>query len=185
MENLAPAKEKLRISGLKKISNNRVVVETTTKEEMERVLKNEKLQAAGLVAGLPTKRRPMLIVYDVPAQLGEEEFLAALRQQNLENLSRAKFKEVRLSYKTGTRNQDTDNRMLEVTAAIRETLLKQDKVYIGWSALRVRDFISVSRCYKCQSYEHVSKYCRAAKESCGHCGGEGHAFKCFFFFFFH
>ena len=179
MENLAPAKEKIRISGLKKISNNRVVVETTTKEEMERVLKNEKLQEAGLVAGIPAKKRPMIIVYDVPAQLNEEEFLAALRQQNLQNLSRAKFKEeVRLSHKTGTKDQTTDNRVIEVTPAIRETLLKQDRVYIGWSSLRVRDFISVSRCYKCQSYGHVSKYCRAANETCGHCGGEGHAFKC-------
>ena len=43
IENLAPAKEKLKISGLNKISNNRVVVETTKKEEMERVIKNEKL----------------------------------------------------------------------------------------------------------------------------------------------
>ena len=70
MKNLAPAKEKLRISGLKKILNNRVVVETTTKEEMERVLKNENLQETGLVAGISAKKRPMIIVYDVPAQLG-------------------------------------------------------------------------------------------------------------------
>ena len=75
MENLAPAKLNHRISGLKKISNNRVVVETTTKEEMDRVLKNENLQAAGRVSGLLTKKRPMLIVHDVPAQLDEEEFL--------------------------------------------------------------------------------------------------------------
>ena len=74
----------------------------------------------------------MLIVYDVPAQLGEEEFLAALRQQNLENLSSAKFKEeIRLSHKTGTWNKITDNRVLEVTPTIRETTLKQDRVYIG------------------------------------------------------
>ena len=104
---------------------------------MERVIKNEKLEA-GLVVGLPTKKRPMLIVYDVPAQLDEEEFLAALRQQNLENLSWAKFKEeVRLFHKTGTRNQITDNRVLEVTPAIGETLLKQNRVYIGWSSLRL------------------------------------------------
>ena len=75
MENLAPAKQKLRISGLKKISNNRVVVETTIKQEIDRVLKNEKLHAASRISGLPTKR-PMLIMYDVPAQLDEEEFLA-------------------------------------------------------------------------------------------------------------
>ena len=82
MENLAPAKQKLRISGLKKISNNWVVVETTTKEELDQVLKNEKLQAAGRISGLPTKKRPMLIVYDVPAQLDEEEFLAERRDHD-------------------------------------------------------------------------------------------------------
>ena len=62
MENLASAKEKLNISGLNKISNSRVV-ETTKEEEMESVIKNEKLQEAGLVVGLLTKKRPMLIVY--------------------------------------------------------------------------------------------------------------------------
>ena len=175
---LAPAKEKLQIRGVKKISNNGVLVETATKEDMERVLKSDNLQAAGLVTGLPAKKKPRVIVYDVPNVLSESEFLTSLRQQNLNTSANEKPHDaVRISHKTGSRNPETANIVLEVSPRTRESLLKQDRVYVGWHSLRVRDYLTVSRCYKCQSFGHVSKHCRAAKEVCGHCGGDGHAFK--------
>lgn len=46
MCNLAPAKEELKIRGVRKISNNGIL--TISKEDMERVLNNEKPYEAGL-----------------------------------------------------------------------------------------------------------------------------------------
>lgn len=174
VSSLAPAKEKLQIRGVKKIANNGVLVETATKEDMERVLKNEKLQAAGLVTGLPAKKRPRIIIYDVPKDHTEKEFLNSLRQQNLGD-DKAQG-EVKISHRTGNKNLDTVNYVLEVAPSTREALLKQDRVYIGWLSLKVRDYLTVSRCYKCQSFGHVSKYCKATNDVCGHCGCEGHTF---------
>ncbi|KAK1134261.1 hypothetical protein K0M31_012043 [Melipona bicolor] len=66
ISSLASAKEKLKIRGVKKIANNGVLVEIATKEDLERVLKSKNLQAAGFVTGLPAKKKPRIIVYDVP-----------------------------------------------------------------------------------------------------------------------
>ena len=41
----------------------------------------------------------------------------------------------------------------------------------------MRDFIAVSRCYKCQGYGHVAKYCRVNYEICAHCAESGHSAK--------
>lgn len=100
---------------------------------MKRVLKNEKLLAAGLVTGLPAKKKPQIIVYDIPNDLKEEEFLTSLRQQNLNSVGKDKPQEdVRISHNgTGNRSSGTANYVLEVSPSIRETLLKQDRDYIG------------------------------------------------------
>ena len=178
MKSFVPSEENIRISGLKKTSNNQVILETTRMEEMQRVLKSKKLKAANLKASLPVKRRPLLIVYGVSAELDEEKFLLELRRQNFQHMPEEKYKtEVKFSHKTGKRNLENDHRVIEVTLTIRETLLKQGSAYLGWTSHRVKDYVSVSRCYKCQSFGHVSKFCKAKVETCGHCGLQGHTFK--------
>ena len=59
---------------------------------------------------------------------------------------------------------------------VREKLLT-GKVFIAWHACKVRDYIATSRCYKCQDYEHVAKYCRVNYEICAHCAESGHSTK--------
>lgn len=39
------------------------------------------------------------------------------------------------------------------------------------SGVHVKDYADVVRCYKCQSYGHVAKYCKD-KLCCGFCAGE-------------
>lgn len=104
-------------------------METTTKKYMERVLKNEKLHVARLITGLPVKKKPLLIVHDVPSNANGKEFLSGLRQQNLDSTQNSKFQEeVRKLHRNGNRNSEI-NLVIEVSPSIRETLLKQDRVY--------------------------------------------------------
>lgn len=60
---------------------------------MGMVLLKEKLQASGLVAELPRKKKPQLIVNEVPSNEKKKEFLSALRQQNLDGTQNSKFQE--------------------------------------------------------------------------------------------
>ncbi|KAI4475451.1 hypothetical protein M0802_015149 [Mischocyttarus mexicanus] len=107
-----------------------------------------------------------------------KEFLSALKKQNCrEDKYSELLDKVTISHRTGDRNLDKVNIVVDVCASVREVLLKNERVYIGWESLRIKDYILVSRCYKCQAFGHVAKYCRATKDTCGHCAQEGHVFK--------
>lgn len=57
---------------------------------------------------------------------------------------------------------------------MRDFLLQQDRVFIGWGSYRARDFVSVLRCFKCLGYGHSARNCSKAEAVCGHCCMEGH-----------
>ena len=99
---------------------------------MERVLKSENLQAAVLVPGLPGKKKPRIIVHDVPNVMSEKELLASLPQRNLNSSENERpHDEVRISPKTGSWNAESINIVLEVSHKTKAIFLKQDRVYIG------------------------------------------------------
>ncbi|KAK9304222.1 hypothetical protein QLX08_004382 [Tetragonisca angustula] len=103
ISSIASVKETIR--EIRRISNNGVLVGTTSKVHMKLILKNEKLQATGLITGQPAEKRPMVITYDVSTNFSGKEFLSSLCQQNLDSTQKSKFqKEVKLSHKTGNRN---------------------------------------------------------------------------------
>jgi hypothetical protein len=82
---------------------------------------------------------------------------------------------IKLSHKSGRKDADYCNFVLEVPALIRKALLAQDRVFINWTSCPVRDFTLVTRCYKCQQYGHAAKTCKAVSPTCGHCGDDGHS----------
>lgn len=124
--------------------------------------------------------KPRLQVFDVEKTVTEEEFLECLYKQNLEDMgiSAAEAKdEVKIRFKTGRRDSDMANWVVEVSSRIRTVLLEKGRIYIDYNSCRVRDFLAVSRCYRCQGYGHLVKHCKKVKDTCSHCGREGHNFR--------
>lgn len=172
---VAPTKDKLKIVNVRRINNKGVLIETKTEQDLKNVLDNTKLKAAGLTAGLPAKLKPRLLIKNVPATLQEKEITAAVRHQNLEQYPKEKLQDhFKLSFKTGPKDKETVDWVAEVSPEVREKILRESRVYIGWHACYVHDFVAVTRCYKCQAFGHVAKYCKASIETCGHCAESGH-----------
>src|SRR5436190_13558661 len=60
----------------------------------------------------------------------------------------------------------------ECSVRVRTWLRGKERIFIGWQSCRVKDYVDVARCYKCQRYGHVAKHCSSEKPSCSHCAME-------------
>lgn len=61
--------------------------------------------------------------------------------------------------------------VLDVDPATYQVLREKQKISLGWSMVRVEDYVSVVRCYKCLGYGHYAKECKN-KQACFKCGSE-------------
>lgn len=167
-----PQREGVQIKNIRKTRNG-LLIETNSEEDLKK-LEGNKNVSESFKTERPKKRNPRIIIYDVPKDLTEEQLADAVLCQN-KNICRDNFNEnFTPRFKTGKRNNDSVNWVVEVTPCVRNSLLKLNKIYIGWIACRVQDFLLVTKCYKCQGYGHISKYCD--KETVCSCCAEAHKF---------
>ena len=178
MGSFKPVTDKLRIRNLRKIRNNGVLIETEGRNDLMQILQSKKLEEAGLKASLPSKKQPRIIIFDVPREYCENTLTEAIHLQNAEGINKQKLdNEFKLIFKTGNKLKETVNWVAEVSPDLRKLLTAKGRVFVGWRACKIQDFIRLTRCYKCQSFGHVAKFCKAETETCGHCGVDGHNFK--------
>lgn len=176
---ICPEEMKLHVRGLRKTKNGGVIISTEKKDDIEKLKQSLHSSTSGLTVGEHTKRRPRITIIGVKSSLAENEVYKCMYEQNLTekmpSLTRESFSSsIKLSHKSGKKDAETCNYVLEVTANIFKVLIAQERVYINWSSCPVREFTLVTRCFNCQQYGHAAKTCKEAKPTCGHCGELGH-----------
>lgn len=179
---ISPEEMKLHVRGLRKTKNGGVIISTETKDDIEKLRQSVQLTKSGLTVDEPHKRKPRVVIIGVPASMQENEVFTCVYKQNLaEKLQDCSLETflslIKLSHKSGKKDSETCNYIVEVPAVIRKALISQDRVFVNWSSCPVRDFTLVTRCYKCQQYGHAAKSCRQTSYTCGHCGDQGHSVK--------
>ncbi|KAF9798254.1 hypothetical protein SFRURICE_012925 [Spodoptera frugiperda] len=177
---VCPEEMKLKVRGLRKIRNGGVIISTETKDDIQKLKQTVERSTTGLTVDEPQKRKPRILIIGVPTDMAEKEVFRCIYEQNIVDILPTLTKEtfltaVKLSHKSGKRDADSCNYIVEVPASVRKALVNQNRIYINWTSCPVRDFTLVTRCFKCQQYGHASKTCKSATSSCGHCGAEGHA----------
>ncbi|KAJ8727548.1 hypothetical protein PYW07_001667 [Mythimna separata] len=176
---VCPSEMKLKVRGVRKIGKGGLIISTETKEDLDKLKKTVQLASSGLTIDDPQKRKPRIIVLGVPASLAENEVFNCIYDQNLTDKLPTMTKDafltsIKLSHKSGRKDAENCNYIIEVPASIRKALIVQDRLFVNWTSCPVRDFTLVTRCYKCQQYGHAAKTCKVAAPTCGHCGEEGH-----------
>lgn len=160
---------------MRTIRNKGVLLNTATAGEQEKLLNAPCFNnSSTLKARLPTKRLPRLIFFNVPRDLTDVEFLriALIGVPNIQDIEEA-IASCKLSHLAGARTGTTCHRVYEMPATLRKLLVEQEKVFVNWTVCRVRDFIGLTVCTKCQMIGHSYKYCRDTPR-CGHCAEENH-----------
>lgn len=174
IRSINPKEDKLKIKGIRKTQNT-VIVETATKEDTEKI-KQKAAQIQNIKCEESKKRRPTVIIYQVPTSIPDEEFMDQLYSINLsEELTIEEFKqEAALKFKTGRRDSRKANHVLEVSPRLWYSLLQKERVYVEYESLRVKDFVRVPRCFTCHDLGHTSGQCKKKEEVCYRCGKTGH-----------
>lgn len=172
---IQPKDLKLKVSRVNKIRNGGIVMEID-KDQVKAV---KEIIQKDLDIRNPKKRNPYIKIFDVPRNMTVDELCKATYEQNLAggDITESDFKmEFKPAYKTGPRNDNHVQWVVEVSPKIRKKLISVGRLFIEWSSLKVVDHCAISRCYRCQRYGHLAKDCKGV-ETCSHCAGEGHGFK--------
>lgn len=140
---------------------------------------SELLKSLNLEAKPISKNWPRMQVLDVPEKITAEEMEENLRQkQNLpeyvpENFLGKIFKFGGSNKKQGS---STTTWIVEVHPAARNYFSQVGRIFTSWRSHTIRDFVLVSRCYQCQRFGHIAKFCTSQKQ-CGFCASTEHESK--------
>ncbi|KAK2574694.1 hypothetical protein KPH14_012939 [Odynerus spinipes] len=174
MKDVSPSLN-VRVKAVRKTKNG-IAIETASEYEMKKVLECKKMDELGLKVELPKKIGPKVIVYDVPNEMANETLLDELYSKNVKEYECERvFKErVRVVSRASKKGANVGNVIIEVNKRMKERMCDEGRVYINWYAFKVREFVSVLRCYKCYMFGHMMRECGVKERLCQQCGEPGH-----------
>lgn len=162
----------------RKLSNNTCRVECFTEEDKKTLI--EKINSiSSLKYEEERKRRPLVILKGIPADVEEDTLIAEIVEQN--SSLKTQLSEVgkpekcmRVLFRRKNHRHDGNryNAVIEVTSAIRTAIIKEGRVVIGYNRIHAEDYSSLIQCRNCQGFGHLAAKCNSSVK-CAHCA-EGH-----------
>lgn len=155
-----------------------VAVEALNDVTQDRLLGCPALAATRLVASVPARRLPQMLIFDVPAYILWCELVEEIIACNLATEAEGNMVSEGLTqeFQEGPCGKSLTNWIVETTPEVRFWLLRVGQLSINWRLYRVVNYIQVTRCYKCQKYGHVAKPCKSDNKVCKHPGYTRHNF---------
>jgi len=159
---LNPTEIKVGITSLKLLRDGRVIIEASSKKEIE-TLREEIEQKCGeeLEVNIQKLRNPMLMLLNFPEDIRLEYVKGTLTLQNPE----LDLKEANIGAKfCYTTKRGTRNLVIEVDSGTRKKLM-QARIKTGWAICKVDDYKVAKRCFRCMRYKHNFRECKG-DETC-------------------
>jgi len=155
------------INSLKTLTDGRVVITTSRKEEAEALETYIKEKCREELEPILHKRRnPRIIIRNTPEDITTKNIEETLIKQNPELYLQPGDIIPKFCYTT---KKLTRNLVIEVNAQTRKSLM-QRKVKLGWMICKAEDYLVPNRCFKCSRFNHRQHDCRG-EETCPLCAG--------------
>lgn len=132
------------------------------------------MEVAGKKVREEAAKWPTVLIYDVDRDVARENLPGRIVDQNPE-LGLDKESVVPLFMK----GSKTDEQVWWVCSVRPSSyrLVVGKSLYIGMSRCRVKEYVDVVRCFKCQHFGHKASKCQAKVDTCGRCAVQGHRAK--------
>jgi hypothetical protein len=157
-----PTEIKVGITSLKSFRDGRVMIEASSKNEIETLAEKIGEKCGGLLdVTIQKLRKPRLVLLNIPEDITPENAEETLTIQNpeldlKEGDIRAKF--------CYTTKRKTRNLVIEVESDTRRKLM-QARIELGWTICSADDYIVAKRCFRCSKYNHNFRDCKG-EETC-------------------
>ena len=177
LKGLNKVRKNIKVRGVKQMRKQGVVVEVLDQKDVD-IIKSCDLKKAGFVIERPRKINPSLIIYDVEKEYNEEELKEDLIRKNLDHVSESEIEEIRNTikfvHKFKTKDERRVNWIVQLPTKYYMNLSNKGRVFLMWRTYRVKEYINITRCYKCHGYGHVAKICNTRDQLCYSCGSHDH-----------
>lgn len=181
---VAPKASGLQITEVRNVRKGGIAVvvkNSTQAEDLKKGLSD--LQKGGFKVQESKGMKPRVRIFDVPSSISKEELQDCVFGQNVKDLmGKDEFNKGFVPLfsskpiKANERAEEKVNWVIVCSPGVRSLLVKKEKIGIDWFLCKVRDFNSVTRCFKCNGFGHMASSCMY-RERCGKCAEEGHQTK--------
>lgn len=157
----------------------------SSREEGERLLRSENLKQKGYVVKEGVKKLPMMMVYYI-VKIPDEKDVKELQERNFEDMSEQEFLRAskvkrKIKQAQDRRSKEKEEKktwIVEASCEVFKKSMARGRMYLEWEAVKVKEYLDVVRCFKCQGYGQVGKVCSEKKDTCGRCVGSHRTEKC-------
>jgi hypothetical protein len=178
------------INSIRKVRNNGLLIECNEKQECSQLSEEINKTCNNVCsATIPTKLNPRIIIYNIHSDKSLEtleqkkEFMQYIkdsiisRNNTIEDFVKNNESCVfECKFLIKSKNINLQHLIIEVSPQLRKLLLSMEKVNILWHRHQVKDFILITRCFKCLGFSHSKSKCQL-QVHCSECRKEGHDFK--------
>ena len=174
---LDKVRKTLKVKSVRQMRKQGLVVEVQSNKDVE-TIKNCDLSKLGLVVERPKKLNPFVMVYDVEKDYKEDELKEDLVRKNSDNIPESEIEEmkesIRFVHSFKCKSGSNLNRIVQVPAKLYANLTSAGRAFLMWKTYRVKEYVNITRCYKCHGYGHIAKVCTAPEQLCSVCGRNDH-----------
>ncbi|KAF6197304.1 hypothetical protein GE061_020341 [Apolygus lucorum] len=172
---LNPRETGIVIRDIRSTAKGGVAVRADTEEDKLKILNMPQFGTEGFHAKQAPKRSPRLLILRVPKYLTRLELKEQLLSRNNFG-NRWTAEEVKPLYtvRYGRVREGADfvSWVVELNCDAWKQAKNQGRVVLDFLTCHVRNFLEVTRCFRCQAYGHTTKACPSQEPVCAQCSGE-------------
>lgn len=168
---------------MRKRGDEKLAIEAESELDLNKIMEHEKLKSGGYGITRSGAMNPKVVVFDVPRIVEQSDLASRVFKQSkrflgqIKDLDEPTFKEIFIPrFRIGRKDGPLTDWVIEVSPQLRNILRSDDRnrLFVMWQSCKIKDYRGVSRCYNCQLYGHVAKFCIQKEKTCSFCSGKGH-----------
>jgi hypothetical protein len=181
-QEVKPSSLKVGVSALIAAKDNKVIIKCPTHNDANKI----RAALPGLTKGNLTAKEgkrlsPSVILKGIEKDTADEEIVEYILQQNDSIFEAVGSNKDAIKLQRTSQNKKRTtlrNAVLLVSNDVREAMLRQERISIGFQRVHVEDSCPLLQCFKCMGFGHTAARCVEKKDRCLHCAGEHKSMAC-------